>query len=113
MYNSLYYIFTKDYTDEYSNSTVYLKEKISKLKILYESRDKELKYTKKKYEALGRRYNDLEWKYNELLLNTHYNREYYRKLEGKYNSLLKKHSITTDNNGDIQIQCINDDYEHI
>jgi DNA repair ATPase RecN len=111
MYNSLYYIFTKDYTDEYSNSTLYLKEKISKLKILYESRDKELKYTKKKYEALGRRYNDLEWKYNELLLNTHYNREYYRKLEGKYNSLLKKHSITTDNNGDIQ--CINDDYEHI
>jgi hypothetical protein len=120
MYNSLYYIFTKDYTDEYSNSTMYLKEKISKLKILYDSRDNELKYTRKKYEALGRRYNDLEWKYNELLLNTHYNREYYRKLESKYNSLLKKYnvttvttvtSVTTDNNGDIL--CINDDYEHI
>jgi hypothetical protein len=53
MYNSLYYIFTKDYTDEYSNSTVYLKEKISKLKILYESRDNELKYTKKKEKDFG------------------------------------------------------------
>lgn len=114
MYNSLYYIFTKDYNDDYSNSAIYMKDKINKLKILNDSKEKELKYVKKKYEDLSRRYNSIEWKYNELLLNTHYNREYYKKLEIKYNNLIKKHkqnSCLIDINGDIL--SINDDYEHI
>ena len=114
MYNSLYYIFTKDYNDDYSNSALYMKDKINKLKILNDSKEKELKYVKKKYEDLSRRYNSIEWKYNELLLNTHYNREYYKKLEIKYNNLIKKHkqnSCLIDINGDIL--SINDDYEHI
>ena len=114
MYNSLYYIFTKDYNDDYSNSALYMKDKINKLKILNDSKEKELKYVKKKYEDLSRRYNSIEWKYNELLLNTHYNREYYKKLEIKYNNLSKKHkqnSCLIDINGDIL--SINDDYEHI
>lgn len=113
MYNSLYYIFTKDYNDDYSNSALYLKERNSKLKILNNSKDRELKYLKNKYDALIRRYNDIEWKYNELLLNTHYNKEYYNKLEIKYNNLLKKNSVCLDNMGDIQCLYINDDYEHI
>jgi hypothetical protein len=50
MYNNLYYIFTKEYYDDYSNSTLYLKDKCNKMKILYESKDKELKYVKKKYD---------------------------------------------------------------
>lgn len=114
MYNSLYYIFTKDYNDDYSNSAIYMKDKINKLKILNDSKEKELKYVKKKYEDLSRRYNSIEWKYNELLLNTHYNREYYKKLEIKYNNLIKKHKqnlCLIDINGDIL--SINDDYEHI
>ena len=114
MYNSLYYIFTKDYNDDYSNSALYMKDKINKLKILNDSKEKELKYLKKKYEDLSRRYNSIEWKYNELLLNTHYNREYYNKLEIKYNNLMKKqkqNSCLIDINGDIL--SINDDYEHI
>ena len=113
MYNSLYYIFTKDYNDDYSNSALYLKERNSKLKILNNSKDSELKYLKNKYDALIRRYNDIEWKYNELLLNTHYNKEYYTKLEIKYNILLKKNSVCLDNMGDIKCLYINDDYEHI
>lgn len=114
MYNSLYYIFTKDYNDDYSNSALYMKDKINKLKILNDSKEKELKYVKKKYDDLSRRYNSIEWKYNELLLNTHYNREYYNKLEIKYNNLMKKqkqNSCLIDINGDIL--SINDDYEHI
>lgn len=113
MYNSLYYIFTKDYNDDYSNNTLYLKDKNNKLKILSNSKDRELKYLKNKYDALIRRYNDIEWKYNELLLNTHYNKEYYNKLEIKYNNLLKKNNVCLDNMGDIQCLYINDDYEHI
>lgn len=112
MYNSLYYIFTKDYNDDYSNSTLYLKDKINKQKILSDSKERELRYVKKKYDALCRRYNSLEWKYNELLLNTHYNREYYNKLEVKYNLLKQKHNaVAFDTNGDIL--GINDDYEHL
>jgi len=114
MYNSLYYIFTKDYNDDYSNSTLYMKDKINKLKILNESKERELKYIKKRYEDLSRRYNSLEWKYNELLLNTHYNREYYNKLETKYNNLINKQKQNMnliDINGDIL--CVNDDFEHI
>ena len=114
MYNSLYYIFTKDYNDDYSNRALYMKDKINKLKILNDSKENELKYVKKRYEDLSRRYNSIEWKYNELLLNTHYNREYYNKLEIKYNNLIKKHkqnSCLIDINGDIL--SINDDYEHI
>jgi hypothetical protein len=114
MYNSLYYIFTKDYYDDYSNSTLYMKDKINKLKILNDSKDNELKYVKKKYESLSRRYNSLEWKYNELLLNTHYHRDYCNKLEIKYNNLIKKQKqnmCLIDINGDIL--SINDDFEHI
>jgi hypothetical protein len=89
-----------------------LKDKINKQKILSDSKERELRYVKKKYDALCRRYNSLEWKYNELLLNTHYNREYYNKLEVKYNLLKNKHKATTfDANGDIL--GINDDYEHL
>ena len=114
MYNSLYYIFTKDYNDDYSNSTLYMKDKINKLKILNESKERELKYVKKRYEDLSRRYNSIEWKYNELLLNTHFNREYYNKLETKYNNLInkqKQNMSLIDINGDIL--CVNDDFEHI
>ena len=114
MYNSLYYIFTKDYNDDYSNSTLYMKEKINKLKILNDSKDNELKYVKRKYENLSRRYNSLEWKYNELLLNTHYHRDYYHKLEVKYNLLMAKQRANMcliDVHGDIL--SVNDDYEHI
>ena len=120
MYNSLYYIFTKDYNDDYSNSTLYMKDKINKLKILNDSKDKELKYVKKKYENLSRRYSSLEWKYNELLLNTHYHRDYTKKLETKYNILMNKTKTKTvptanmcliDIHGDIL--SVNDDYEHI
>ena len=57
------------------------------MRILYESKDRELKYVKNKYESLCKRYNDIEWKYNELLLNSHYSREHYKKLEKKYNNL--------------------------
>jgi hypothetical protein len=89
-----------------------LKDKINKQKILSDSKERELRYVKKKYEDLCRRYNSLEWKYNELLLNTHYNREYYNKLEVKYNLLKNKHKATTfDANGDIL--GITDDYEHL
>uniref|UniRef100_A0A6C0LJH7 Uncharacterized protein n=1 Tax=viral metagenome TaxID=1070528 RepID=A0A6C0LJH7_9ZZZZ len=114
MYNSLYYIFTKDYTDEYSNSAMYLKDKLHKQKILSESKERELRYIRRKYEDLSRKYNSLEWKYNELLLNTHYNRSYYNTLEDKYNLLKKQSTIAStiyDTNGDIL--CINDDYEHL
>lgn len=114
MYNSLYYIFTKEYTDDYSNSTLYLKEKINKQKILCDGKEKELRYVKKKYEDLCRKYNSIEWKYNELLLNSHYNREYYNTLEDKYNFLKKQiatKAMTLDMNGDIL--SINDDYEHL
>ena len=89
-----------------------MKDKINKQKILSDSKERELRYVKKKYEDLCRRYNSLEWKYNELLLNTHYNREYYNKLEVKYNLLKNKHKATTfDANGDIL--GITDDYEHL
>jgi hypothetical protein len=89
-----------------------LKDKINKQKILSDSKERELRYVKKKYEDLCRRYNSLEWKYNELLLNTHYNREYYNKLEVKYNLLKNKQKATTfDTNGDIL--GITDDYEHL
>jgi hypothetical protein len=89
-----------------------LKDKINKQKILSDSKERELRYVKKKYDDLCRRYNSLEWKYNELLLNTHYNREYYNKLEVKYNLLKNKHKATTfDANGDIL--GITDDYEHL
>jgi hypothetical protein len=88
-----------------------LKDKINKQKILSDSKERELRYVKKKYDALCRRYNSLEWKYNELLLNTHYNREYYNKLEVKYNLLKKKQSVILDTQGDIL--GINDDYEHL
>jgi hypothetical protein len=89
-----------------------LKDKINKQKILSDSKERELRYVKKKYEDLCRRYNSLEWKYNELLLNTHYNREYYNKLEDKYNLLKHKQKATTfDTNGDILV--ITDDYEHL
>ncbi len=111
MYNKLYYIFAKDYNDDYSNSALYLKDKNNKMKILYESKDRELKYVKNKYESLCKRYNDIEWKYNELLINTHYTNESYNRLETKYNNLMKKHNMSFDKNKDIQY--INDDYEHI
>jgi len=89
-----------------------LKDKINKQKILSDSKERELRYVKKKYDDLCRRYNSLEWKYNELLLNTHYNREYYNKLEVKYNLLKNKQKATTfDTNGDILV--ITDDYEHL
>lgn len=115
MYNSLYYIFNKDYNyNEYNtNDYLYLKDKNNKLKILNDSKDRELKNLKKKYDALASRYNDIEWKYNELLLKTHYNKEYYKNIEIKYNNLLKKYNICFDNMGDIQCVNINDDYEHI
>ena len=44
MYNSLYYIFTKDYNTDYSECALYLKDKNNRLKILNESKDKEIKY---------------------------------------------------------------------
>lgn len=115
MYNSLYYIFNKDYNynEDYSNSIFYLKDKNNKLKIFNDRKDRELKYLKKKYDDLGYRYNELEWKYNELLLNTHYNNENYKNIENKYNNLLKKYNLCFDNKGDIQCININDDYEHI
>ena len=115
MYNSLYYIFNKDYNynEYYTNDYLYLKDKNNKLKILNDSKDRELKYLKKKYDALVSRYNDIEWKYNELLLNTHYNKEYYKNLEIKYNNSMKKYNLCFDNLGDIQCVNINDDYEHI
>lgn len=123
MYNSLYYIFTKDYNDDYSNSALYMKDKINKLKILNDSKEKELKYVKKKYENLSKRYNSLEWKYNELLLNAQYHQDYCNTLEIKYNNLMKKTKTKTaptaasanmcliDIHGDIL--SVNDDYEHI
>ena len=119
MYNSLYYIFTKDYNDDYSNSALYMKDKINKLKILNNSKENELKYVKKKYENLSRRYNSLEWKYNELLLNAQYHQDYCNTLEIKYNNLMKKTKTKTqvgnmcliDIHGDIL--SVNDDYEHI
>jgi hypothetical protein len=111
MYNSLYYIFTKDYTDDYSNSALYLKERINKHKIMCESKERELRYVKKKYEDLCRKYNRLEWKYNELLLNTHHYRDYYNTLEDKYNLLKKQKAMSLDTNGDIFFA--NDDYEHL
>jgi hypothetical protein len=114
MYNSLYYIFTKDYAEDYSNSTLYMKDKLNKQKILSDSKERELRYVKKKYEDLCRRYNSLEWKYNELLLNTHHNRDYYNTLHTKYNLLKKKHNegcVILDTQGDIL--SINDDYEHL
>ena len=123
MYNSLYYIFTKDYNDDYSNSALYMKDKINKLKILNDSKENELKYVKKKYENLSRRYNSLEWKYNELLLNAQYHQDYCNTLEIKYNLLMKKTKTKTaptaasgnmcliDIHGDIL--SVNDDYEHI
>jgi hypothetical protein len=115
MYNSLYYIFNKDYNynEYYTNDYLYLKDKNNKLKILNDSKDRELKYFKKKYDTLVNRYNDIEWKYNELLLNTHYNKEYYKNLEIKYNNSMKKYNLCFDNMGDIQCININDDYEHI
>jgi hypothetical protein len=95
-----------------------MKEKINKLKILNDSKDNELKYVKRKYENLSRRYNSLEWKYNELLLNTHYHRDYTKKLEAKYNLLMAKtkgaasaNMCLIDIHGDIL--SVNDDYEHI
>jgi chromosome segregation ATPase len=96
-----------------------MKEKINKLKILNDSKDNELKYVKKKYENLSRRYSSLEWKYNELLLNTHYHRDYTKKLETKYNYLMAKqrgaaatgNMCLIDIHGDIL--SVNDDYEHI
>jgi len=112
MYNNLYYIFTKEYYDDYSNSTLYLKDKCNKMKILYESKDKELKYVKKKYDLLVKRYNDIEWKYQELLLSSHYSRESYNKLEKKYNNLLKN-NIHADTTNLYDIQSINEEYEHI
>ena len=81
------------------------------MKILYESKDKELKYVKNKYDTLVKRYNDIEWKYNELLLNSHYSREHYKKLEKKYNNLLKN-NVYADNTL-YDIQSINEEYEHI
>ena len=121
MYNSLYYIFTKDYNDDYSNSALYMKDKINKLKILNNSKENELKYVKKKYENLSKRYNSLEWKYNELLLNAQYHQDYCNTLEIKYNLLMKKtktaptaasgNMCLIDIHGDIL--SVNDDYEHI
>lgn len=105
MYNSLYYIFTKDYTDEYSNSTMYLKDKLNKQKILSESKERELRYMKRKYDDLSR-------KYNELLMNLQDNREKYYLLKEKYaNAVAKVNTVSQDTNGDIL--CINDDYEHL
>ena len=108
MYNSLYYIFTKDYTTDYSECVLYLKDKNNRLKILNDSKDKEIKYLKKKYDILIHHYNDIEWKYDELRLNNHYNREHYKKLEIKYNILLKNYNILIENK-----QTVNDDYEHL
>jgi homoserine trans-succinylase len=108
MYNSLYYIFTKDYNTDYSEFTLYLKDKNNRLKILNDSKDKEIKYLKKKYNNLIHHYNYIEWKYDELRLNNHYNREHYKKLEIKYNSLLKNYNSLIDNK-----QTLNDDYEHL
>jgi calcineurin-like phosphoesterase family protein len=82
------------------------------MKILYESKDKELKYVKKKYDLLVKRYNDIEWKYQELLLSSHYSRESYNKLERKYNNLLKN-NIHADTTNLYDIQSINEEYEHI
>lgn len=105
MYNSLYYIFTKDYTDEYSNSTMYLKDKLNKQKILSDSKERELRYMKRKYDDLSR-------KYNELLMNLQDNREKYYLLKEKYaNAVAKVNTVSQDTNGDIL--CINDDYEHL
>jgi hypothetical protein len=115
MYNSLYYIFTKDYNDDYSNSTLYLKDKNNKMKIMIDSKNKEFNYLKRKYDKLCHRYNSIEWKYNELLLNTHYSKEYYNRLEIKYNNLLKKYNESLDNDNKMydDVQIINDDYEQI
>ena len=105
MYNSLYYIFTKDYTDEYSNSTMYLKDKLNKQKILSDSKERELRYMKRKYDDLSR-------KYNELLMNLQDNRDKYYLLKEKYaNAVAKVNTVSLDTNGDIF--CINDDYEHL
>lgn len=105
MYNSLYYIFTKDYTDEYSNSTMYLKDKLNKQKILSDSKERELRYMKRKYDDLSR-------KYNELLMNLQDNRDKYYLLKEKYaNAVAKVNTVSLDTNGDIL--CINDDYEHL
>ena len=103
MYNSLYYIFTKDYNTDYSECVLYLKDKNNRLKILNDSKDKEIKYLKKKYDILIHHYNDIEWKYDELRLNNHY-----KKLEIKYNILLKNYNILIENK-----QTVNDDYEHL
>lgn len=105
MYNSLYYIFTKDYTDEYSNSTMFLKDKLNKQKILSDSKERELRYMKRKYDDLSR-------KYNELLMNLQDSKEKYYLLKEKYaNAVAKVNTVSLDTNGDIL--CINDDYEHL
>ena len=105
MYNSLYYIFTKDYTDEYSNSTMYLKDKLNKQKILSDSKERELRYMKRKYDDLSR-------KYNELLMNLQDNRDKYYLLKEKYaNAVAKVNTVSLDTNGDIL--CMSDDYEHL
>jgi hypothetical protein len=63
---------------------------------------------------LVKRYNDIEWKYQELLLNSHYSRESYNKLEKKYNNLLKNNIYTDTTTTNLyDIQSINEDYEHI
>jgi len=108
MYNSLYYIFTKDYNTDYSDSGLYLKDKNNRLKILNECKDKEIKYLKKKYNKLIHHYNDIEWKYDELRLNNHYNKEHYNKLEIKYNNLLKNYNNLIDNK-----QIVIDVYENL
>ena len=109
MYNNLYYIFTKDYSNDYSDCALYLKDTNNRLKILNESKDKEIKYLKRKYDILIHHFNNIEWKYDELRLNNHYDKEHYKKLEIKYFNLLKNYNNLIDSNK----QTINDDYEHL
>jgi hypothetical protein len=84
---------------------MYLKDKLNKQKILSDSKERELRYMKRKYDDLSR-------KYNELLMNLQDNREKYYLLKEKYaNAVAKVNTVSQDTNGDIL--CINDDYEHL
>ena len=108
MYNSLYYIFTKEYTDDYSNNTMYLKDKLNKQKILSESKERELRELR----YMKRKYDDLSRKYNELIMNLQDSKDKYKLLKEKYaNAVSKVNAVSLDTNGDIL--CMNDDYEHL
>lgn len=107
MYNSLYYIFTKEYTDDYSN-TMHLKDKLNKQKILSESKERELRELR----YMKRKYDDLSRKYNELVMNLQDSKDKYKLLKEKYaNAVSKVNAVSLDTNGDIL--CMNDDYEHL